>query len=151
MDVHHDLVPRRFQPAHGFHQDVAGGGLDDVLHEFGAVALQPQPLFLFAHTFVGDGLAAIAVDAHLGLHIHQLSAGGEHDEHHAALVEEADAVRLGGDSGPDAGGGGTVYIPPELHDAGVGLPPCVHQGLQLLLGQAVVQRTHGFQRPTEPP
>ena len=56
-------------------------------------------------------------------------------------------MRLGGDSGPDAGGGGTVYIPPELHDAGVGLPPCVHQGLQLLLGQAVVQRTHGFQRP----
>ena len=51
----------------------------------------------------------------LWLHIHQLSAGGEHDEHHAALVEEADAVRLGGDSGPDAGGGGTVYILSLIH------------------------------------
>ena len=44
MDVHHDLVPRRFQPAHGFHQDVASGGLDDVLHEFRAVGFDALPL-----------------------------------------------------------------------------------------------------------
>src|SRR5699024_11879200 len=59
-------------------------------------------------TFIGDGFAAVSIDAHLGLHIHQLSAGGEHDEHHAALVEEVDAVCLGGDSVPHAGGGGAV-------------------------------------------
>ena len=54
---------------------------------------------------------------------------------------------LGGDSVPDAGGGGAVHVPPELHDAGIGLPPGVYKGFQLLLGQAVVQRAHGLQRP----
>ncbi len=82
------------QRLHGVHEDVSGGGLDDVLHELGAVAFQTEPLLLTSHTLVCDGLAAEAVFADLGFHIDQLSARGERDEHHAALVNEADAVCL---------------------------------------------------------
>ena len=45
------------------------GGLDDVLHELGAVAVQPFPLLRAADTFVGDAVAAKLVGADLWLYI----------------------------------------------------------------------------------
>lgn len=42
--------------------------------------------------------------------------------------------------------GGGVDISPELDDVGVGVPPRIHQRLQLGLGQAHAQGSHSFQR-----
>ena len=146
MDVHDDAVPGSIQPEHSFRKNVPCRCLDDVLHELGSVAFQPQPLFLFADTFIGHGLIAEAVQTHFRLHIHQPSAGRQHHEHHAALIIEANAVCFCGSSLSDAGGSCFVHIPPELCNMGVGQTPGIHQRFQFFFLQTVVQCAHCFQR-----
>ncbi len=51
--------PAVLQCPHGVAEDVAGNGLDDVLHEFRAVALDPLPFLRGADTVVGDGFSAV--------------------------------------------------------------------------------------------
>ena len=126
VDVHNDAVSGSIQPEHSFCKDVPRSRLDDVLHELGAVAFQTQPLFLFTDAFIGHGLIAEAVQTHLRLHIREPSAGGQHHEHHAALVVEADAMCFCGSSLPDAGGSRPVHIPPKFSDVGIGQTPRIH-------------------------
>ena len=145
MDVHDDLVSGSVQADHGFCQNISGGSLNNVFDEFGSIAFQPCPFFLLSDTFIGDGLAAELVKSHLRLHIHQLSAGRQHNEHHAALIYEADTMGFRGGFLLDAGGGGTIHIPPQLGDERVGLSPGIHQRLQFLLRDTHVQCAHGFQ------
>lgn len=113
-----------------FRKNVPCCCLDDVLHELGSVAFQPQPLFLFADTFIGNRLIAEAVQTHFRLHIHEPSAGRQHHEHHAALIIEANAVCFCGSSLSNAGGSCFVHIPPELCNMGVGQTPGIHQRFQ---------------------
>ena len=52
VDVHDDgAAPER---AHGVAENIAGGGLHDVLHELRAIGIQPLPFLRRADAFIGD-------------------------------------------------------------------------------------------------
>ena len=63
VNVHHDVTaPER---AHGVTENVACGGLHDVLHEFRTVGIQSLPFLRRTDAFVGDALAAELVGTDL--------------------------------------------------------------------------------------
>ena len=92
MDVRHDGTAG--ECPHGVAQDIPADRLHDVLHQLAAEGFQPLPFLRAAHAHVGDGLPAKTVLADPRPHIGKPPAGRERDEHHAALVNEADAVCL---------------------------------------------------------
>ena len=116
-------------------------------HKLGAIAFQPLPFLRAAHAHVSDGLPAKPVLANPRLHIRKPPSGKKRDEQHPALVIKADAVCFRWHSLFDAFLHGTVYCPPELRNAWVGIPPCRHKRLQLFLRNPHLQCAHGFQCP----
>ena len=144
VDMHHDgAVPQR---PHGIAEDIAGSRLHDVLHEFRPVGVQSLPFLRRADALIGDALAAELVGAHLGLHIGQLPPGGQRDEQHPAPAGEGQSVVGGGVLIADCLHDSMVNGPPELHDVRIGLPPCVHQRRELVLGQAHLDSAHRLER-----
>ena len=68
---------------HGMAQDVAADRLDNVLHEFRAVALQTRPLFRGVCAHVGDGGTAELILPDAGPYVGQPPPGRERNEQHA--------------------------------------------------------------------
>ena len=73
MDVHHDRTAS--ERVHGIAENIAGGCLDDILYELGAIAVEPFPFLRTADTFVGDAVPAELVGADFRFYIGKLSAG----------------------------------------------------------------------------
>ena len=144
VDMHHNgAAPER---SHGVAEDVAGRGLYDVLHELGAIGIQPFPLLRGADALISDAFAAELVRSHLGLHIGQLPPGGQGDEQHPAPAGKGQTIVGGGVLVPDGLHDGPVHSPPEFHDVRIGLPPSIHQLRELLLGQPHLQSAHRLER-----
>ena len=78
VDVPADKAVR--ERTHSIGEDVSGDGLYDVLDEFWAVTLDAGPVLRGVDPHVSDALAAESILADPGLHVGQLSAGGESDE-----------------------------------------------------------------------
>lgn len=124
VDMHHDGAAP--ECSHGIAEDVTGCGLYDVLHELGAVGIQPFPLLRGADAFIGDAFAAELVRSHLGLHIGHLPPGWQGDEQHPAPAGKGQTIVGGGVLVADCLHDSSVHSPPEFHDVRIGLPPCIH-------------------------
>ena len=148
MDVHHDVIAQSCDPLHGYGQAVSGDGLGDVLDQLAAVGLSLSPLLGFLiDSHVDDVLAAVPrVHLQVGVPVAELPAAGQLDEQVAVDVAEGDAV-LQSDGAVffDDCPGRHLAVAPELHHAGVGPPPLVHDALELVLrdGAALVHALHG--------
>lgn len=137
--------PAEGQIPHGKAQEIPGDGLDDVLHEFRTVGFYPFPFLRGADSLIGDGFSAETVFSNAGLHIGELPPRRKGDEEHAAFVGEVDASDFGFNSQPDGCLYGVVYVPLELYDVRISLPPGIDQRLQFFFLQAVIQGAHRFQ------
>ena len=135
MDVHDNLVPSQSDECHGVDEEVTSDRLDDILDQLSAVAFQPPPLASGRDTAVRDRGAAPSVLTKLGLHVGQLSTGGQGDEQDAGLGGEAEVAQPNGPAGGDGVDRRLLDVSPELHDVGVGCPPGVDDGFEFVLGQ----------------
>lgn len=79
-----------------------------------------------------------------GFTLCELTPGGKRDEEHVAFVGEADAAAFSFNPLPDGCLYGVIYIPSELYDVRISLPPGIDQRLKFFL-QAVIKSIHGFQ------
>lgn len=135
VDVHDDPVPSLSDESYAVDEQVTSDRLDDVLDQLSAVGFQPPPLASGRDTAVGDGGAAPSVLTKLGLHVGQLSTGGQGDEQDAGLSGEAEVAQPNGPAGCDGVDRRLLDVSPELHDVGVGCPPGVDDGFEFVLGQ----------------
>ena len=116
--MHGDEAVR--QSPHSIAQNVARGGLHDVLDELRTVAFQPFPLLRAAGTLVGDAVSSELVCADFRFHIGQLPPGGQGDKEHPAFIAEVDTAHIAIDMLLDGVHGCAVHVPPELSDIRVG-------------------------------
>ena len=128
MDMSHDEAVG--EGAHGVTEDVAGYSLDDVFYELRTVGFDTIPFLCVTDAFIGDGLTAELVFTDTGFDIGEFSARREADEEHATLVFHADVLYLSRDPLCDGSLYGTVDIPPEGYDIGIGISPGIHQRLE---------------------
>ena len=119
---------------HGIHKDIPADGLYDILHKLGTVGFNAFPFFCATYALIGYGFSAESVFTHPGFHVRQPSAGGKCDKKHTALVSKMNAMSSCAGTLFDGSLDGIVYVPPELHDVGIGGTPQGDKGLKLIFG-----------------
>ena len=144
MDMRHNrAVPQRL---HGIAQNVPADRLNDVLHEFRAVAFQTRPLLRGVCAHVGDGGAAELILPDAGLYVSQPPPGRQRDKQHTRLTGEANAVCFRCGLIDDSPCDGPVNFPPQLDDHGIGCAPGVHQRLEFVFLKPHFDSAHRLER-----
>lgn len=125
-------MPGRIDVVHGVGQEVPGGGLDKVLGELAAIGFDRTPLASGAvHPVKQDAGHAKPVLTKPGPRVAQLPPRRQSNEQAPGAVRQPDAPDSGWGSCFDGSDSCLFNVSPELHHSRIGIPPRIHNRLEL--------------------
>ena len=120
------IIPQR---SHSIAENIPADSLNNILHEFRAIALNALPLLRCTNTLVSDGFASELILADTGLDVGKPPAARQRDEQHSALIFKLNAMCVCAKPLSYCILHAAVDLPPETDDIRVGTAPHIHQRL----------------------